>query len=199
MAIGGSGADRPAAAGPKQSGGWRGPAFLLFAMQSRRRRKKAGPRHCGKAIQAQPAPDQIRPREARRSRLKTRPQELRPGDHPPLSPGRPGQTVKGRDVNRLDRGSAFRPMRGQRQTSISAPRRRHRVGSLENVPREGRYCDSTEPNEMTFSQASIYASLVEAEGREPRPRPHLVPPHRRLIRPSRRRPAHLSGAASGVR
>ncbi len=163
MAIGGSGEDRPAAAGPQRSGGWREPAFLLFAMQSRRRRKKAGPRHCGKAIQAQPAPGQIRPREARRSRLKTKSQELRHGDHPPPSPGRPGQIVKGRDVNRLDRGSALHPMRGQRQTSISAPRRRYRNGSPENVFRKGRDSLSTEPNEMTFSHASIYEGLVEAD------------------------------------
>jgi hypothetical protein len=98
------------------------------------------------------------------------------------------------------RGSLPRPMRGQQQTSTSAPRRRYRNGSPENAPpREGRYCLSTQPNEATFwPAASTSAWWISSEAS----RAHALIWSRRaggLIGPSQRRPAHPSGASSGVR
>jgi len=56
MAIVGPGGDRPAPLAAEAAAEDGGARLFCFALQSRRRRKKAGRRRCRKAIEAQPVP-----------------------------------------------------------------------------------------------------------------------------------------------
>jgi hypothetical protein len=131
-------------------------------------KSRSAPLREGDPGAARPRSDQAQRGEA--VEVENQRQELRHGDHPPPLPGRPGQTVKGRDVNRLERRAASPDAKIATNFDISASTAPPRRIAGKRLPRGPR-----SPPQRTqrddFLAGFDLRRLGQGRGRRPMPTP----------------------------